>query len=40
VAVARFLAQPLDVKVEVKDASGTAGEAAVRVQVAATTVGD
>jgi hypothetical protein len=40
VAVARFLSQPLDLKVDVRDASGRTGEDALRVQVAATTVGD
>jgi hypothetical protein len=38
--VTRFLAQPLDVKVTVKEPSGRTGEASVHLNVAANTVGD
>ncbi len=40
VPVERFLGRPLDVKVALRDASGQSVEAAVRVNVAAKTVGD
>ncbi len=40
VAVASFLAQPLDVTVSLRDASGKTGQAGVRVNVARDTIGD
>ena len=40
VPVARFLGQPLDVKVSLRDADGRVAESTVRINVAATTIGD
>ena len=40
VPVARFLGQPLDVKVSLRDPDGRVAESKVRINVAATTIGD
>ncbi len=40
VPVAKFLAQPLNVKVSVSDATGQTGEAQLRVSVAEHTIGE
>ncbi len=40
VPVARFLGQPLVVKVSLRDPDGRVAESKVRINVAATTIGD